>query len=146
VDFRVTTWMRRQEGGGWLALRPAGVARQSHRVDAQSQDCWNPAAHDPCGWKEIKAFSSEASKSEPRAAGDPDGRRVARTHARATTTTRVDIQLKGASLIVNNSRWGADGYSVISKVIGPDGVDLVVHTAYDATGQLVHFHKSFPFD
>jgi hypothetical protein len=63
-----------------------------------------------------------------------------RAISRATTSSTIGIEKEGSDVIVSVSRAGQYGYQVIESTIGPDGTKTVVQKAYDAAGNLVHFH------
>ncbi len=46
------------------------------------------------------------------------------------SSASISVQRTGDSLLLFLTRPGANGWSTITKVIGPRGTDLVVHTAY----------------
>jgi RHS repeat-associated protein len=59
---------------------------------------------------------------------------------RATSNSTIDVVKEGGNVIVRIKRAGHDGYQVIETVIKSNGVKQTVQKAYDAAGNLVHFH------
>lgn len=59
--------------------------------------------------------------------------------SRATSQSAIDISQQGDNVIVSVTRPGADGYQAITSTVAPDGTKTVVQTAYDSSGNLVHY-------
>jgi RHS repeat-associated protein len=60
--------------------------------------------------------------------------------SRATTKSTIDVVREGSTLIVRVLRPGRNGHQVIESVIKSDGTKTVVQKAFDAAGNLVHYH------
>jgi hypothetical protein len=65
---------------------------------------------------------------------------VNRAIGRATSTSGIKVTQNGPDVLVEIFRKGDDGFQVIESIIRVDGTKTVVQKAYDALGNLVHFH------
>ncbi len=65
---------------------------------------------------------------------------VNRAIRRATSTSGLKVTQNGPNVLVETFRKGDDGFQVMEYVIRIDGSKSVVQKAYDAAGNLVHFH------
>jgi hypothetical protein len=89
---------------------------------------------------------SGLTKAEARAAvqamGLPNAQAMAVNSAisRATSTNVVTVTQYGPDVVVQIFRPGSTGYQVFESVVTPSGAKMVIQRAYDALGNLVHFH------
>ena len=63
-----------------------------------------------------------------------------RTISRATTNSTISISQKSGDLIIQITRAGQNGYQVMESIITQGGSKTVVQVAYDAAGNMVHYH------
>lgn len=60
--------------------------------------------------------------------------------SRATTTSTVKVTQYGSDVVVQVMRPGQNGFQVIETVVNQNGTKTVLQKAYDAAGELVHYH------
>lgn len=86
------------------------------------------------------------TKAEARAAaqgmGLPNAQAAAVISAlsRATTTSTIKVTQYGPDVVVQVMRTGQNGFQVIETVVNQNGTKTVLQEAYDAAGELVHYH------
>ena len=127
---------------------PSGVAT-SGECSASSQREYDVSANS-VATNEIRVATGLTTKSSaPQALGQLDltAEQLAaanRAIGRATTSSSIDVVLRGSEVIVRISRPGADGFQVFEYIVSPDGVKSVLQLAYDSTGSLVHYDPKIP--
>ena len=63
-----------------------------------------------------------------------------RTISRATASSKIAIKRELENIIVSVSRNGRNGYQIMEHTIDQYGNKQVLQQAYDALGNLVHYH------
>lgn len=71
---------------------------------------------------------------------DAQAAAVKSTLSRATTTSTIRVTQYGPDVVVQVMRPGQNGYQVMETIVNQNGTKSVIQRAYDAAGELVHFH------
>jgi hypothetical protein len=65
---------------------------------------------------------------------------VKRAIQRATATSSIKITQYGSDVIVQIIRKGREGFQIVESVVNISGSKTVIQKAYDAAGNLIHYH------
>ena len=60
--------------------------------------------------------------------------------SRATRQSVVNVSQYGSDVVVQVMRSGRDGYQVMETIVNLDGKKIVLQRAYNAAGEVIHYH------